>query len=92
MFGCVFAHAVKKQTTTGHIPGRRLIVERKSPARSRSLTTPAYARPLRRRDRCRLSPAPVSFASIRPNDEVIETEPAALIRGTLVRRFGVTER
>jgi hypothetical protein len=53
---------------------------------------PFYARPLRRRDRCRLSPAPVSFASIRPNDEVIETEPAALIRGTLVRRFGVTER
>jgi hypothetical protein len=48
---------------------------------------------VRRRDRCRLSPAPVSFASIRPNDEVIETEPAdVLIRGVDVRRLGVTER
>ena len=51
-----------------------------------------YARPVRRRDRCRLSPAPVSFASIRPNDEVIGTEPDVLIRGVDVRRLGVTER
>ena len=73
-------------------PDRRLSFNGSRP-RGRGLRDP-YARPVRRRDRCRLSPAPVSLASIRPNDEVIETEPLAdaLMRGGDVCRFGVTER
>jgi len=70
------------------LPGRRLSFNGSRPL-DRGLRP--YARRFRGRDRCRLSPAPVSFASIRPNDEVIETD-ESLIRGRDVRRFGVTER